>query len=231
MTISVEDSVIARITKGGEKFEILVDPQKALEVKSGKEVPLDELVVSEELYEDAKKGLRIAEDKINRAFGTNNIKEIIYKIIKQGDVQLTTEQRKKIIENKTKAVASIISREGINPQTNVPHPVDRVTRAMEQAKVKIMLEIDAEQQVEAVLEEIQKIIPIKFEKVTLSIKIPAQFAGKASSIIRNFGKMIKEGWKGDGSYFCMIEVSGGMQQDVYDKLNSLTHGQFEVKKN
>ena len=35
MTISVEDSVIARITKGGERFEIRVDPQKALDVKSG----------------------------------------------------------------------------------------------------------------------------------------------------------------------------------------------------
>ena len=73
-------------------------------------------------------------------------------------------------------------------------------------------------------------MPIKFERITLAIKIPPQFAGKASSVIRNFGKMIKEEWKGDGSYLCMIEIPGGIQQDVYDKLNTLTHGQFEVKK-
>ena len=45
MTISVEDAVIAKITKGGERFEILVDPRKALEVRAGKDISLDELVV------------------------------------------------------------------------------------------------------------------------------------------------------------------------------------------
>ena len=163
MTISVEDSVIARITKGGERFEILVDPHKALEVKAGKEVPLDDLVVSREIYEDSGKGLRASEDKINKAFGTNDVKTIVYKIIKRGDVQLTTEQRREIAESKRKAIAAIIAKEGINPQTGLPHPIDRIERSMEEAKVKIQLELDAEQQVESTLEAIQSIIPIKFE--------------------------------------------------------------------
>jgi len=230
MAISVEDSVIARITKGGEKFEILVDPKKALDVKAGKEVPLDDLVVSQEIYEDSGKGLRASEDKINKAFGTNDAKTIIYKIIRQGEVQLTTEQRREIVENKRKAIAATIAKQGINPQTGLPHPIDRIERAMEQAKVRVQIELDPEEQVESTLESIQSIIPIKFEKITLAIKIPPQFAGKCSSVIRNFGKMIKEEWKNDGSYLCIIEVAGGMQQDIYDKLNSITHGQFEVKK-
>ncbi len=230
MAISVDDAVIARITKGGERFEILVDPKKALELKSGKNIPIDDVVVYQEIYEDVKKGLRASEEKLNKAFGTNNTKDIIIKIIKQGEVQLTTEQRREILEDKTKAVASIIAREGVNPQTGLPHPVERILRAMEQAKSKISIETDAEQQVEGVLESIQSILPIRFEKVRLAIKIPAQFAGKAANVIRNFGKLIKEEWKNDGSYLCMIEVSAGMQQDVYDKLNNMTHGQVEVKK-
>ena len=230
MSISTEDAVIARITKGGEKFEILVDPHKALDVRSGKDVPIEELVVSEEIYENSAKGLRASEDKINKAFGTNDIKTVVYKIIKQGDVQLTTEQRREIVERKRKAVASIISKQAINPQTGLPHPVDRIERCMEQAKVRIEPDKDPEQQIESVLESIQSIIPIKFERIMLAIKIPAQFAGKVSSIIRNFGKLVKEEWKADGSYVCMIEIPGGMQQDVYDKLNNITHGQLEVKK-
>lgn len=230
MTISVEDAVIARITKGGEKFEILVDPRKALEIRGGKEIPLDELVAAEELYEDAKKGLRVSEDKINKAFGTNDLKTIVYKIIKQGDVQLTTEQRNEFAERKRKAIIAIITRQGINPQNGLPHPAERIENAMNEAKVKILLDQSAEEQIDSVLEQIQAILPIKFETVRLSIKIPAQYAGKAGGTIRKFGKMIKEEWKGDGSYFCMIEVPGGLQDEIYDKLNGLTHGQFEVKK-
>lgn len=230
MPISTEYSVIARITKSGEKFEILVDPQKALEVKSGKDVPLEELVVSEEIYEDSGKGMRASEDKINKAFGTNDIKTIIYKIIRQGDVQLTTEQRREIVERKRKAIATIIAKQAINPQTGLPHPVDRIERCMDQAKIKIQIDKDPEQQIESTLDAIQSIIPIKFEKITIAIKIPPQFAGKCSGTIRSFGKVIKEEWKGDGSYVCIIEIPGGIQQDVYDKLNNMTHGQIEVKK-
>ena len=230
MTISVEDAVIARITKGGEKFEILVDPRKALKVRGGKEIPLDELIVSEEVYEDSGKGLRVSEDKINKAFGTNDFKTIAYKIIKQGDVQLTTEQRKEFAERKKKKITNIIAKQGINPQNCLPHPVERIENAMEQAKVKIALDSSAEEQVESVLKQIQSIIPIKFETIRLSIKVPAEFAGKSSGKIRQFGKIIKEEWKGDGSYSCMIEIPGGLQQDIYDKLNDLTRGQFEVKK-
>jgi len=41
--------------------------------------------------------------------------------------------------------------------------------------------------------------------------------------------LLKEEWKSDGSYLCLIEIPAGIQQDVYDRLNSLTHGQVEVK--
>ncbi|MBU3896507.1 MAG: ribosome assembly factor SBDS [Nanoarchaeota archaeon] len=230
MGISADKAVIAKITKGGEKFEILVDPVKALEVKAGKDVNIDELIVSREIYEDSHKGLRAPTDKVNKAFGTNDIKEIVYKIIKQGEVQLTTDQRREMIETTTKAVASIISKQGVNPQTGLPHPADRILRAMEQAKVKLTIEKKPEEQIESVLEAIQSVIPIKFEKIKLAVRIPPQFASKGSSIVRNFGKMIKEEWKNDGSYACMIEIPAGMQQDIYDRLNTLTHGQVEVKK-
>jgi ribosome maturation protein SDO1 len=82
MTISVEEAVIAKLTKSGEKFEILVDPEKALQVKHGKEIPLDDLLASTEIYEDSKKGERASEENINKVFGTNDLKTIAYKIIK-----------------------------------------------------------------------------------------------------------------------------------------------------
>lgn len=230
MGVSVDKAVIAKITKGGEKFEILVDPVKALEVKMGKDIEVDELVVSREIYEDTKKGTRAPQDKVNKAFGTNNIKDIVYKIIRQGEVQLTTEQKKEMMESKTKIIATTISKQGVNPQTGLPHPVDRILRAMEQAKVKILLEKRAEDQIEPVLEAIQSIIPIKFEKITLAIRVPAQFAGRAAGTLRGFGKVMKEEWKNDGSYACMLEIPAGIQQEVYDRLNTMTHGQVEVKK-
>ena len=227
--ISVEKAVIARLTKSGERFEILVDPEKALKIKMGKDFDLDEFLASQEIFEDAKKGLKSSEEKLNKAFGTSDREIIVKRIIREGEVQVTTEQRKRMIEEKKKAIANIISKRGVNPQTGVPNPPDRILRAMEQAKVRVDLEKRVEEQVDSIVKSIQTIIPIKFEKVQIAIKVPPSFAGKAANIIRNFGSLLKEEWSSDGSYICLIEIPAGLQQDIYDRLNSLTHGQVEVK--
>jgi len=227
--ISVEKAVIARLTKSGEKFEILVDPEKALEVKSGKDVSLDELLASEEIYEDARKGLRVAGEKVNKTFGTNDLNTVIKKIIIEGEVQITTEQRREMLEEKRRAIANVISKRGVNPQTGLPHPPDRILRAMDEAKIRIELEKRVEEQIDGILKEIQTIIPIKFEKVQIAVKIPPSFAGKASNIMRSFGSLLKEEWSSNGSYVSLIEIPAGIQQEFYDRLNNLTHGQVEVK--
>ena len=227
--VSIEESVIARLTKSGEKFEILVNPEKALDVKTGKEITLEELLASEEIYEDAKKGLRASNENVNKAFGTNDLKTIVYTIIKEGEVQITTEQRKSMLEEKTKAIANMIAKRGVNPQTGLPHPADRILRAMEQAKVRVDLERRIEEQIDEIFNKIQIVIPIKFERIQIAIKISPSFAGKVSNIVRSFGTLLKDEWTKNGSYICLIEIPAGIQQEVYDRLNNLTHGQIEVK--
>lgn len=227
--VSVEKAVIARITKRGEKFEILVDPEKALELKSGKDVSIDDILAAKEVYEDAKKGLRASDQNINKVFGTNELEKVVKSIIKEGEVQLTTEQRREMVEEKTKAIASTIAKRGVDPRTGTPHPVDRILRAMKEAKVRTDINKRIEEQVDSTLKAIQPILPIKFEKLQVAVKVPPAYAGRAANVIRDLGTILKEEWRSDGNYICLIEISAASQQDVYDRLNSLTHGEVEVK--
>ncbi|MCD6477300.1 MAG: ribosome assembly factor SBDS [Candidatus Aenigmarchaeota archaeon] len=229
MVISVEKAVVARINRNGKKFEILVDPEKAFMFRSGKDIPIDDLIASREVYEDSRKGKRVSEEDLNKAFGTNNIEEICKIIILKGDVQLTTEQRHEMLENKKKQIATIISKRGINPQTGLPNPIERVLRAMEEAKVKVDINTSAESQVENVIKSIQSIMPIKIEKMKLSIMVAPRFSGKISNIVRTYGKIIHEQWNSDGSYSCIIEIDAGSQKSLVDKINTITHGDNEIK--
>ena len=117
----------------------------------------------------------------------------------------------------------------MNPQTGAPHPQDRILRAMEQAKVRVAIEKSADEQIDSVMKAIQPIIPIRFEKISVAIKIPAAYAGRGSGLVRNFGTPSREEWAGDGSYLAVIEIPAGMQTELFDKLNSLTHGEAVVK--
>ncbi|MFB6216377.1 MAG: ribosome assembly factor SBDS, partial [Candidatus Aenigmatarchaeota archaeon] len=178
--VSVDEAVIARLDSHGQHFEIMVDPEKALDVKKGEDVPLRDLVAVEEVYEDSDKGKRVSDEDLNQVFGTNDFQEIAYKIIRKGEVQLTTEQRRDMRQEKRKEIASIISRRAVNPQTDNPHPQKRILNAMEEAGVHVDEMEDAENQVSDVIDKLRPIIPISIETKKVAVKVPPEFAGKAS---------------------------------------------------
>ena len=62
----------ARIAKSGEKFEILVKPEPALDYKMGKQLGISQLLVIDEIYSDAGKGTRASAEKLEKAFGTTD---------------------------------------------------------------------------------------------------------------------------------------------------------------
>jgi ribosome maturation protein SDO1 len=198
-------------------------------VKKGARVSMDELLAYPAVYKDSRKGEAVSEQDLQRVFGTKDIMKIAERIIREGELQLTTEQRRRMVEQKKIQIANIISRKGINPQTNTPHPPQRIINAMEQAGVNIDPFLDAELQVDKVLKSIKTILPIKFQKVVLQVKIPPQFSGSAYSVLKSVGSIASEEWLGDGSLLANIEILAGVQDELFQKLSSLTHGNFESK--
>ncbi len=227
--ISVEDAVIARLDSHGEHFEVLVDPEKALEVKKGVDVGIDDLVAFEEVFEDSEKGKRVSDEKLNKVFGTSDSTEIIYRIIRDGKVQLTTKQRKKMREDKRKEIASSISRRAVNPQTNKPHPPKRIKNAMDEAGIHVDEIRDVEEQVQEVLDKIKPILPISVEEIRIAVRVPAEYAGQASGKLRDIGKIEKEEWGNDGSWRAVLKMPAGLQDKFYKKANSVTKGNVETK--
>jgi ribosome maturation protein SDO1 len=226
--VSVENAVIARLTKNKMLFEILVDPDKALAMKKGAQYGIENVLAVNDVFKDSKKGDRHTSKELQTAFGTADIFRIAGEIIKDGEIQLTTEQRNRMLEEKKKEIASTISRQGIDPKTKLPHPPQRIMNAMKEARVQIDPFKTAKDQISAVLDKIQAILPISLERVEVAIKIPIECAGKASSILREIAAVKKDEWTSD-SWIAVIEIPAGMQGDIYEKLNNLTSGRVQVK--
>ncbi|MCD6371098.1 MAG: ribosome assembly factor SBDS [Candidatus Aenigmarchaeota archaeon] len=229
MSISIDKAVIARLNIKGEKFEILVDPEKALEIKMGKNVNIEDVLAYPAIYKNARASEIAPNDLLQKKFGTTDVYEIALRIIKKGEIQLTTEQRRKMIEQKKQQIAEIISKRGINPQTNLPHPPQRILNAMNQTGIKIDPFIDAELQVERIIKEIRKILPIKLEKVEIELIIPPQYTGKVYNIIKNAGEVNEEKWLEDGSLKINVEVLSGIRDDLFKKIGDITRGNFQSK--
>jgi ribosome maturation protein SDO1 len=226
--ISLDRAVIARLTSHAHHFEIFVDPATSWDLREGDEVSVDDVVASHDVYKDASKAERVSEAALKEAFGTLDFNEIAKRIIRKGDIQLTTEQRNLMQKEKRKQIISTIAREAMDPRTQAPIPPARIEKAMDEAKIHVDPFKSAKRQTDEVLKKIVLILPIKMAKVRVEVRVSAQFAAKCYGYIRDFQR-VREEWLQDGSLRVVLELPAGMQADLYDYLNKQTHGTVETK--
>ncbi len=212
-------STVARIKKSGKHFEVLVDLDEALKFK--KESIASVNLEIDKIFSDAKKGEVASSSDLKEAFKSEDILEIAKKIIKEGEVLVTTEHRNEEQEQKFKQIIDYFMVNSIDPQTGNPHTIERIKNALEQSHINIK-DTSIESQIKDILSAISSIIPIKIETKKVKITIPAIHTGKAYGIVNQHKE--SENWIDDGSLEIVVNVPAGTIIDFYDKLNSVTHG-------
>jgi ribosome maturation protein SDO1 len=229
--ISLEDAVTARLESHGARFEVLVDPDAALEITRDEfEGELEDVIAAEDVFENASRGDRPAEADLEEVFGTTDPLEIIPEVIKRGEIQITADQRREMQDQKHKQLVQRIARNAVNPQMDdAPHPPDRIENALEEAGFTVDPMEPVENQVDEALDELRPIIPIRFDEVTVAVNVPADYAGSAQAQIRQYGDLEREEWQPDGSWIGVLTFPAGLQNDFYDTVNELTSGEAETQ--
>jgi ribosome maturation protein SDO1 len=220
---------VARFAKDNEHFEILVKPQKALDYRSGKIAGITEVLAAEIIFADANKGTKVSEEQMRKAFGTTDAQKIADIILKKGTLQLTTEQRRKMTEDKRKQIIDFISRQAVDPKTNLPHPPMRIENAMEQIRYPIDPYKPVEEQARDIVKLLRPILPLKIEQISVSAHVPTEYAARAYGAIKNFGVIKREEWRADGSWYGILEMPAGSYASFLNKLGDITKGSGEAK--
>jgi ribosome maturation protein SDO1 len=215
---------IVRLSTGGEHFEILVHPDPALDFKFGRKVEVSQIVAVDEVYSDANKGLRVPAEKLSRVFKTSDFLQIAETILRKGDLNLTTDQRRRLVEEKRKQIVANISRNFVDPRSGLPHPPLRVEQAMAEVRISIDPFKDAAEQTKAVVDELRGILPLKSERIKMLIKVPAQYASQSFGALKGVGDIVREEWGSDGGLTVVIEIPAGVHSTLLDRLGSLSKG-------
>jgi ribosome maturation protein SDO1 len=226
--VKVDDAVVARWETGGSRYEVLVDPTAAQDVKDGKTVDLRDKLALDQVFKDAKKGDKISDEHLEKAFHTRDLAEIARQIILKGEVQVTTDQRHKLQEQKRRQIVAHIARNAMNPQTGAPHPPARIEAAMVEIRYHVDPFRPADQQVAEVLEKLRPILPIRIDVVKVKIRVPGQHFPKVIGDLKALGKLYDEQWGADGAWSGILEIPAGVQTELSEKLNARTKGTAET---
>ncbi len=223
------DITVVRYSYEGEKFEILVKPDPALEYKLGKKKDISSVLVSDDIYTDSSKGTKPSTEKLLKAFKTEDTTEIAQKILQKGDLNLTTEQRRKMVDEKKRQVVEFIAKTYVDPRTHLPHPPLRIEQAMKDARISVEPQKSIDEQVKDIVEKLRSIIALKSENLSLEIIIPAQFASQSYAVLKSVGSLKNEEWQNNGSLKAILEIPAAARPNVIDRLGSITKGSASVE--
>ena len=211
--VSLDDAVLARLEKGGKRYEALVDPDLVEQWKEDStDINLDDFMAMDEIFHDARAGERPTEDALLKTFDTLDVASILRIILTKGSIQLTTAQRKARVENMRQQIVHHIHSQSIDPKSKSPHPRTRIELALEESKYSVDPFKRLEDQVKDAIARLKPLIPLSFESVRLAFRIPGSAYGSVSQILRTHQQ--KEGWLENGDWACIVEIPAGMKGDL-----------------
>ena len=221
--VSLDDSVIARFEKFGKRFELFVDPDLVELWKSDNSaVELGKLLAIEDVFLDAKDGERPTAELLENVFGTLDVHKIATRILSEGEIQLTANQRKKMVDMKRKQIIQHIQYNAIDPRTKTPHPHTRIELALEQSKYSVDPFKRLELQVKEAIKLLKPLIPLSFETTRMAFRISGKHYGATSQLLREYKE--KDEWLENGDWVCVIEIPSGMKADLISKVMNRDSG-------
>ena len=220
---------VVKYSYAGEKFEILVKPDPAFDYKLGKTTEISKILVSDEIYTDSGKGTRASNELLVKVFKTEDTVKIAEIMMQKGELNLNTEQRKKMTSDKRKQIVTFIAKTYVDPKTHLPHPPLRIEQAMIDGRVSVDPFKNPDEQIKDIVEKLRPIIPLKTENITLEISVPAQFVAQSYTVLKSTGSLKKEDWQSNGSLKAILEIPAAARPNVIDRLSAITKGTANVE--
>jgi ribosome maturation protein SDO1 len=215
--VSLDDAVLARLEKGGKRYEVLVDSELVDAFQENPEsVNIDDLLAIDEVFHDARAGDRPTEEALTSNFDTLDIVKLTQIILERGNIQLTTNQRKAMVESKRQQIIHEIHSNAVDPKTKSPHPRTRIELALEESKFNVDPFKSVDDQVKEAVAMLKPMIPLSFEAARMAFRIPAAGYKDVHQLLRVHVE--KDEWLSNGDWACIIECSAAIKDSLISKV-------------
>ncbi|KAJ4459365.1 putative rRNA metabolism protein; SBDS family [Paratrimastix pyriformis] len=218
---------ICLLRKGRERFELVCNPGTVGRFRDG-EIQIDAVLISDVIFKNYSKTERATDVQIHEAFGDMPLPEILREILLRGEIELTTAERRVLVDEKRRQILTHIHKY-YTDQQGLPHPITRLESALEGVRFIIDPFVPAERQALDLVELFKGTLILKKSEMEGSLSIPHAFLGAAQGIIRKWAEIKREQYTAEA---CVMEVGiiPGNYESFMSDLQRVTHGEhtFEL---
>lgn len=221
--------MLVRYKHGRTTFEVPTKEGSVTKYRDGDLKSLDDVVVTDIIFTHYTKGERASGDQLKSAFNTDDMQKCLEQIVRKGDVQLSSGERREILAKKRAEIVEYIHKNYVDPSKSpaLPIPVTRIENAMNEMKARINADTPADKQATDMISKMVEVMPMrKATMMTGEIKLSHKHVGSASNIIQTHSKVLKEDYNAQGAVY-HVEVSPSGYDVLMSALTRATKGEFE----
>ena len=175
---------VIKLDRRGKHFEIAVFPNKVSSWRNGLEDDLDNVVQSHSIFVNVDQGMLAKQTTIFEALQVKTMDEALKLILQEGKLSLAEKERKIVIANLTKDIASIVASQCVNTNTQRPLTPTMVERAMKTIGFSVKLKKSAKAQALQLIRILQKEkYPITRARIRIKFIIKSELAEKMISML------------------------------------------------
>ena len=117
------------------------------EYRSGIETDLSEVLQISNVFINVSKGQTAPSEDLKKAFGDKSVDDIVLDILKKGELQVGEKERSHELDQLRREVATLVAEKCVDPESQRPHTVTMIEKAMSQVHFAVNTSKSAKSQV------------------------------------------------------------------------------------
>uniref|UniRef100_A0AAV1V6H5 SBDS family rRNA metabolism protein n=1 Tax=Peronospora matthiolae TaxID=2874970 RepID=A0AAV1V6H5_9STRA len=226
--IVLTNVAVVRMRKGGKRFEIACYKNKVVNWRNGVEEDIDEVLQIAKVYENVSKGKFAKKSDWTKAFNVQSEERACRAILDYGELQVSEGERKAVVENMYRDIATIIADKCVNPSSNRPYPYTVIERVMKEIHYAVIPNRSAKQQALELIKKLPEHLPLARAKMKIQITTPASGADVIKTELLKEGAEIVEQTGSDTVRMVML-ITPGSYRIVNSLVRDHTAGQGSLE--
>lgn len=169
-------------------FELACYPNKVINWRNGVEKDLDEVLQIKGIYSNVKQGVFAKKSDLKKVFGKKSDDQIIEKILREGELQVTELERHSKMDNLLKDIASIIAEKCVDARTGRQVPYTIILRALtDDIHYSVKLNQSAKKQALQIIKQHKDTLGIDRAKMRIKVSFPTSLRDQIEDQVSQVG--------------------------------------------